>query len=644
MTSLLDINYEEISCDRNINDANWSNGLQNFRFSVSNSGDSSWLPALSYFVLEYSFGSKNGATDNYTATEALKQSQKITLANDWVSSMYTAASFRIAGVDVNNINNSLPQVSALKNRMKLKASQIDLLSGDLTSWEPDFSRRLSKHCIDGVYHRDGLIDCSPYLSNASGPYNVLNTIGVLSCSGSSLAKTFLGASGVYSYVGSGMQAQGNPPAGANPWTWAFANNDGTGDVIFNGGAALVIKSIKYKFPATSATGDSKDIIDGTLIQVGNRLKLDAPGGRAQAAAWEQFTSSDFVVTQKNVVGDAIELILTIDSSNFTNGSLTVLYTANSANVFTLTSVVSNSQYSQPGPRSNYTHNMTIWQPPLSIFEEVSPYFCGDLQITLTPNSNWRTSAIESAFGLYSQDPVHGTDYVFGIKSLKFYVARNRITESLPQKITLTMKDFIVSNKQMTGSNCSLDFTVPPSTTSLVVFIQDSSAGTLTKLPFSRFKSRQDSKGGDMTNFNKYGPWIRTFDERLLSAMTTMCGITKPMTTIQTTTSPGPLNNTMLQKYLMTQNFGNTYDTESYFDWLTNGPYYYFNYERDSENLGTYLNVKLSYHGDPPTQGTPAPGLDLATTINVFVVAIYDRDIALSYSEYGSIIAVQTSMQ
>jgi hypothetical protein len=52
----------------------------------------------------------------------------------------------------------------------------------------------------------------------------------------------------------------------------------------------------------------------------------------------------------------------------------------------------------------------------------------------------------------------------------------------------------------------------------------------------------------------------------------MCGITKPQTMIQTTTSPGPLNNTMLQKYLKTQNFGNTYDTESYFDWLTNGAY------------------------------------------------------------------------
>jgi hypothetical protein len=81
-------------CDRNINDGNWSNRLQNFRFSVSNSGDSYWLPALSYFVLEYSFGSANGKDGNYTATEALKQSQKITLANDWVSSMYTAASLR----------------------------------------------------------------------------------------------------------------------------------------------------------------------------------------------------------------------------------------------------------------------------------------------------------------------------------------------------------------------------------------------------------------------------------------------------------------------------------------------------------------------------------------------------------------------
>ena len=55
---------------------------------------------------------------------------------------------------------------------------------------------------------------------------------VLSCSGSYLAKTNLGASQVYSYVGAGRQ--GIPPAGGNPWTWAFANTDGEGAVAFNG--------------------------------------------------------------------------------------------------------------------------------------------------------------------------------------------------------------------------------------------------------------------------------------------------------------------------------------------------------------------------------------------------------------------------
>jgi hypothetical protein len=89
-------------------------------------------------------------------------------------------------------------------------------------------------------------------------------------------------------------------------------------------------------------------------------------------------------------------------------------------------------------------------------------------------------------------------------------------------------------------------------------------------------------------------------------MTTMCGIIKPQILIQTTTSPGVMNNTMLH------------------------------------NLGTYLNVKLAYQDKPPTQGSVAS--DPPSNINVFVVAVYERDIARSYSEYGSIVALQTSMK
>jgi hypothetical protein len=32
--------------------------------------------------------------------------------------------------------------------------------------------------------------------------------------------------------------------------------------------------------------------------------------------------------------------------------------------------------------------------------------------------------------------------------LRFYIARTRITEDIPRQVTMTMKDFIVTNKQM----------------------------------------------------------------------------------------------------------------------------------------------------------------------------------------------------
>ena len=85
---------------------------------------------------------------------------------------------------------------------------------------------------------------------------------------------------------------------------------------------------------------------------------------------------------------------------------------------------------------------------LSVFDSTSPYFTGDIGIILTPNSNWRTSAIESAVGDYNSDVQHGVDYAVGVKSLRFYIARTRITEDIPRQVTMTMKDFIVTNKQM----------------------------------------------------------------------------------------------------------------------------------------------------------------------------------------------------
>ena len=40
---MIDLNFEEVGCDRNITDASFANGLQNFRFSVSPAGNGSWV-------------------------------------------------------------------------------------------------------------------------------------------------------------------------------------------------------------------------------------------------------------------------------------------------------------------------------------------------------------------------------------------------------------------------------------------------------------------------------------------------------------------------------------------------------------------------------------------------------------------------
>ena len=112
---MIDLNFEEVGCDRNITDASFSNGLQNFRFSVSPAGNGSWVPSMSYFLVEYAFGSAEGATDAYSPIKQMRQHQRIALANDFMGS---ASSFRMAGSDICNVSNSHAQISVLKKRMK----------------------------------------------------------------------------------------------------------------------------------------------------------------------------------------------------------------------------------------------------------------------------------------------------------------------------------------------------------------------------------------------------------------------------------------------------------------------------------------------------------------------------------------------
>lgn len=102
-------------------------------------------------------------------------------------------------------------------------------------------------------------------------------------------------------------------------------------------------------------------------------------------------------------------------------------------------------------------------------------------------------------------------------------------------------------------------------------------------------------------------------------------------------------NSMLQRWIMTnQNNHNRVEPEKFHDWLSMGPYYLYDFSRDSMNQGTYLQVKTSFQGPLPVRAE-SRGDTSESNVNIFVCAIYDRNISLTYSEYGAVVSAQTGM-
>ena len=639
-----DLNYEEISCERDLANGAWANGLQNFRFSIAPSSGGAFIPSMSYFLVEYNFGSATNKTNEFTATKALEQKQKIALQNNFMGCMYSAATFKMAGTDISVINNSHAQASVLQHRLGLTTEFIENIGPDLNGYDPDFSRRLAKVCSDGVYHRDGLIDCSPYASDPLG-YQSIGSVVPLAMDENQLKKD---ASGKF-YIGTTQGANCKKPTTGN-YATIFGNLDGSGDITHDTKEDDTrIHSFVYILPTNSflePITKKDEVINGTLLQVGDILTFHTGS--------EVMNGLEFRILNTSIVsGTATKLMMQSYTGKLVVEEWLKAFDSSAAGPYAGTGISSvrrkgTNIYTQADPRSNIVNNMVMYQPPLAFFQCDDPgVFFGDMQIQLTPNSNWRTAAIEASDGeYYNNELKHGTDFCFGIKSMRLYLARVKIP-SLPSKNPqFSMPDMLIANKSLPNGSSNIDFIVPPSTQKVVIWIQDTSAGSNPKLPMTRFKTRQYTGTDGLNVLNQYGPWAHTLDERLQSIQCTFAGITKPMSNFQRGgigDGGSPSVNQMLQRWMMTnQNNDNRQEPEKFHDWLSMGPYYLFDFSRDSSNLGTYLQVKVNYDGKLPTDGVGAASTG-QSTVNLYVCAIYDRDIALTYGQFGNVIAAQTQM-
>ena len=648
----IDLNYEEISPDRNVgNGNNFANGLQHFRFSVA--PGNAIIPSMSYFVIEYNFGSMTGATDAYTATQPLKQSQKITLQNNWPSCLYNSCRYTVAQSEIGVVNSSHAALHTLKQRIGHTTSFMEHIGGDLNAFDPDFSRRLARSCSDGVYHRDGLIDCSPYNSPplSSDPYT---NVPLFSQTEQLLSKN---AAGIYAetalYGDTTAATAGNS-------TFLFATPEGTGNVAWNAAGLTDVKSFLWtlgpnSFVASGNAATDAAIVDANHFNPGDKIVFRGVGATA-------FDGFECVLFSKKALANETILVMSIPQGT----SVAIMNAAlgSAVGLKANTGIVSikstgGSQYTQPDPRCGVVNGMVVYQAPLSFFEIRDPaVFFGDITIEMGPNSNWAQACIESAVPgkYYNQDVKHGVDYAFGIKAIRLYLARARLLTPPPERAMLMLPDYQISNKQLSSGASTINFNIPPSTNKLVIWIGDSAQGTHTQLGMTRFKTRQyminGAPGGALANLNRYGPFSKTMDERLESLQVNFAGITKNISNFQRAGQgeiSDPYTVSMLQRWVTTnQHNKNRREPEKFTDFLSCGSYYFFNFERSADNNGTYLTINIKYNGDLPSEGTYNSATGLVSTVpssvNLYVCSIYDREVALTYNQYGNVVSAQTQMR
>jgi len=274
------------------------------------------------------------------------------------------------------------------------------------------------------------------------------------------------------------------------------------------------------------------------------------------------------------------------------------------------------------PRCGFNQVQTVFQPPLGIFSTVNPISGGDFKITLNPNPSYKTAGVQSNWNL-----IAGVDYDLEIDNVLFYACQIRADVSPTGIIPLSLLEMSVLNKSLSGLSAggsqNIDFTVPPSTLALTVFVQSTKAGTQSIYPPTQFYS---AAGSNQTYAND-----NNIVNNIQYIQVTYGSVTKTQTLYSSRYQPlstGLLSdngiNFNIQRWLQSIQYSGkiTSDggSESHQNYLDRGNYWHFDFSRDKNDTSSYVNVQLSFNG--PQTIDPSDQL--------FIVAHYSRQCEIQY--------------
>jgi hypothetical protein len=276
------------------------------------------------------------------------------------------------------------------------------------------------------------------------------------------------------------------------------------------------------------------------------------------------TGTDTVFTRLNVedtlvIGGISHIILTITDD--TNLAVEDFFDAPLTNPQTCHGLKATN-----GEGRNTVSMMYI--PPVGLFELQQPLPGGDYRVSLNPNSDYKTSCVQSARTDHKID--------INIENVKLYVCT--VKQQISQNPTLSLTECAIFSKPINQSANGLDFTVPNSTFAVTVWLSDSESGTNVLVPPTSFRT------------------INGYERELKSIQIQYANTVKPSTR-------WPSNftsqiNQLQQRYLDTYNeSGGIFSdggTETLNDWLERGPIYHMSFIKDKNERSTQLQLSVDY--------------------------------------------------
>lgn len=574
----VELNFREVTCKRSVQGVNFSRGIQDFDFSVS--GKNAFIPSLSYFVIDA------------TLTSKITQQRRF---NSGIKSIDASAAslFSVGGTGnfrrpyyADSIAFADHFGSTLYNNAFFRAGNSDVSL--ITQYIPqagvlksrlDKSGAWSKNIGRIVMHDDADFDRRRNYVSQDGKFHEDGLINI------EYTKAQL-------YLLNGDLYDGDAANGATV-------------TITGATGALAWKPV-------AATGTSLCV---SGIEIGDYLEFTA------TTPYKVKVLEILSIVTVGEIGETFNLRV-----EFINNSSIVDRANVAASLVTLSK--------KKDAACGFNQTQIMFQPPLGIFSEANPISGGDFKISLNPSPNYKRNGVQTSSSL--TPPEDGSDatlltanYNLVINDVKFYACTIKSDVSPSGVIPLSLIEMAVINKTMNqgGGSQNLDFTVPPSTLALTVFLQMGDASSNTYIPATKF----------YTGINLAVPAIpvtdpltgepselyNNFSNRIQGLQVTYGSVTKTQTLYPSALDTKTGVNKNIQRFLQSIQYSGkiTSDggSESHPQYLERGNYWHFDFSKDKNDTSSYVNVQVDF-------GT----LSVPPSTQLFLVAHYSRQCEISY--------------